>query len=441
METSSKLLQPLIMNEDTSPQFSGLPYRQIADEVQTPVWILDRERLSANIDAFKSAQAGFAASETRTFYSLKTNYLPTVLETVRRAGWGADVVSSYELELAHRAGFSGTDIVYNGPFKTLPDLVRCAVEGILVNLDSPADARTASEAARVSGTTLEVGIRLTSPRSPYDGSLRRHQSKFGMLPTSADLDEVVGIIDMSNLRLVGVHCHLGSQIVSEEPYLGALKPVLDAVSTLAASHPIRTVNIGGGFGVPGISRVAVPMQDPSRPGEAEADFTFVAPDLRSWFESLSASWPTATDSSVELACEPGRVIVSDAMTILCTVVSIKQGASGKIVIVDGGVNLLPTAGPAESHAITFLGREVGYERAMVGGPLCYEGDVYSFDQLIPSDLAVGDLVLIHDAGAYSVTRSTSFNQLRAPVVEVSPNGYRVARRRETVMDLMIFDIE
>ncbi len=146
-------------------------------------------------------------------------------------------------------------------------------------------------------------------------------------------------------------------------------------------------------------------------------------------------------SDVTIACEPGRILVSDAISLLSRVVSVKDVGDGTWVVLDGGVNLLPTAGVGEEHEIVALGKEdTPRSSFMVGGPLCYEQDVFSYSQSLAQDIAVGDLVEIRDAGAYSITRATSFIRPRAPVVATANGRSELCWRRETGADIFSFRV-
>jgi hypothetical protein len=158
---------------------------------------------------------------------------------------------------------------------------------------------------------------------------------------------------------------------------------------------------------------------------------------------------------MHLQCEPGRVLVSDAMSLLVRVVSVKEYGRGfgSWVVVDGGLNLMPTAGPHEGHRVELV-RQRSADTAdaapvsvMLGGPLCYEGDVFDYAARFPRIPRVGDLIVIHDSGAYTVSRSTNFIRPRAAVIAIGETasapgqlstawkvGYALRRFRARVVD-------
>jgi diaminopimelate decarboxylase len=217
---------------------------------------------------------------------------------------------------------------------------------------------------------------------------------------------------------------------------------VEKICELAADPRFRgnleVINLGGGFGVPGIKRhrsgpIAELLKEQGAGDLVDQTQRF---DIDRFAAGVSEALERHRLADLELACEPGRVIVSDAITLLTQVVSVKEIGEGTWVILDGGVNLLPTAGPGEEHEMVVVGRE-GSPRSefMVAGPLCYDQDVFSHRQSLSADVAVGDLIEIRDAGAYSITRATNFIRGRAPVVAVSGDAAELCWARESSEDV------
>ncbi|WP_405163223.1 alanine racemase [Nocardia sp. NBC_01499] len=406
----------------------------------TPVYVLDLDRLRANL----TAVAGDLSPDT-VLYSLKTNHLPAVTEVVRDHGFGVDVVSGYELRAALRAGFPPEKIVFNGPVKTVDEL-RAAVEhGVYVNIDGAEEIDTLAEFAASRGEPIPVGLRVFPPQDIYAGTLplpeRTTPSKFGWPLATADADRLVAAIrDRPQLRLTGLHCHLGSQIVSVPALLEALGTVIAWAAKLREQTPLVHLNLGGGFGVPGIQRLKGAVAGLSQvqaakedPGEQES---FSSAALAEGVRALLDRYGLG---DLRVIWEPGRAVVSDAMTLLTRVAAVKRTVPGTWVLLDGGLNLLPTAGVAERHRYEALRREAPDVSYFLGGPLCYEGDVFSLDAGLPGDIRRGDFVAVRDAGAYSTTRATSFNRPRVGVVAVSGGAAELVWRAETDEDIFRFD--
>jgi diaminopimelate decarboxylase len=375
-------------------------------------------------------------------FSLKTNFLPALLAELRGLGFGVDVVSDYELVMALRAGFTGPEIIVNGPAKS-PELLRRAVDlGCFVNVDTVEELHALASVAEDVGEVLPVGLRLSSPIDPYTGRERVVPSKFGAPVGSPYTAELLEFLDQSPcLKLSGLQAHLGSQMVDQDHVIAALDPILELAGQLRRHHDLDRVNLGGGIGVSGISRQAAGPADPSRPQRGGADFRFVRPDLTSWFAALDERWDQHGLRGLRMVLEPGRAVASRCMELLMRVTTVRRDGVACSVGVDGGVNLMPTAGPAEAHRIRFPGRAGLPVDSVIGGPLCYEGDLWSFAAPVPEDVGLGDMVVVADAGAYSLTRASSFNQTRAPVIQVGPGeSSALVWRRETVDDVLAFAV-
>jgi diaminopimelate decarboxylase len=421
--------------------------QDIAAAYGSPAYVLDLERLDANYEAFAAAWER-ASCPISVFYSVKTNYLPIVCRRLRQHGAGADVVSGNELDVALAAGFPGKRIVLNGPMKTPEEIERAVALEALINVDALGDIDILEEQARRSGRHLEVGLRVNPSLSPYtspdpsyaqQARLAARRSKFGWpLHTGAAASVADRIRSSPHLRLSGLHCQLGSQVTDTDAFLAAVEKVCEFATTPGFQDDLRTLNLGGGFGVSGIKRHRLgPIGEMLREHGAERlvnqpqEF-----DLGLFARGIAEALERHRLGTVELACEPGRILVSDAISLLTTVVSLKDIGEGTWVILDAGVNLLPTAGPGEEHEMTVVGREGSKRSAfMVAGPLCYDQDVFSHHQLLADDIAVGDLVEVRDAGAYSITRATNFIRGRAPVVATAGGVTELCWSRESSEDV------
>lgn len=421
---------------------AGLAADQLAalgEQYGTPVYVLDLDRFEQNLISLSTALA-----PDRVYYSLKTNYLPDLLGVVRRLGLGVDVVSGYELRAALTAGFSGRDIVFNGPVKSAAELELAVSAGAFVNIDSEDEIEALGQLARDRRLEIEVGLRVFPPDDVYrTGPARKRRavpSKFGWPIEGGDADRMVArISSTAGLRLTGIHCHLGSQIINEHALLAAIGSVLDWLGAAELTQRLTLLNLGGGFGVAGIRRHygVTPGLSQVRPVEPAGD-PRRALDTHALSDSVRALLGARGMSGLAVCWEPGRAAVSDAMTLLTRVSGVKHTTYGSWVVLDGGLNLLPTAGVAEEHQIRAL-RHGARERAfMVGGPLCYEGDVFSLNTSLPADIQRGDLVTVHDAGAYSISRATSFNRPRAAVVAVTGGESRLCWRAEEDADIFGF---
>ena len=424
---------------------------KMAVQFGTPTHVLDMNRLAANYRKFKS-EFEKGGLDCAILYSIKTNYLPNLVSALKEQGCGADVVSGYEMELALKLEFPGAQITFNGPHKTAAELARALDAGVFINLDSADEAVRLNKIAEDRGRPVDVGLRLNPGIAIYRGADPTYnemagraaiQSKFGYTVDDGAAAAAGEISRLSHLRITGFHCHLGSQITDADAFAQALERIFAFASQFSEGDPVERINIGGGFGVGGIRRERRgPLRtlmafygcdnlDAQNEGFALQDFARTVSSLRAQYGL----------NGTQFYCEPGRAIVSDAMALLATVSSVKETGGVRWVILDAGLNLMPTIAMHEDHGI----REVepsGAPKSLfrVGGPLCYEGDVLAMGKLLSDDIAEGDLVLIENSGAYTVSRGTNFIRPRAAVVALDGTEFSLCWRREEFADVFSFSV-
>ncbi|MET9800110.1 alanine racemase [Streptomyces sp. NPDC006368] len=422
----------------------------LAERHSTPFHVLDCARLDEAADRLDGVLATMGRP-TRVYYSVKTNYLPFILRRLAARGMGADVVSGYELDAALAAGFDPADIVFNGPVKTEEELATAVRHGVRVHIDGEQEIEALERLAARAGHEVEVGIRISSgvPVSTSSDPSYRAQaataalrSRFGWPAGSAELARIVGAIaDSPHLRLTAVHAHLSSQIVHEDLLLRALERVVHEAAGLHRRFGLDEVNIGGGFGVPGIRRprtgplTALWTLQGGTPVPDEEPFLDIARVLPAVDRLLERSGLRG----VRLACEPGRWLVSDAMSMVTRVMSRKELPDARWLILDGGNNVAPWAGTGEVHRMEPIGRTYSSRHSTwsVSGPLCYENDIHATAVDLPDDIGVGDLLCLRDTGAYSLGRSNNFIRTRAAVVAVDGESETVVWRAESGADVFL----
>lgn len=447
------------MTTTTSDATAQRDWEGWAAQYGTPTHVLDTSRLHANVRALKQAWKRLIVP-MEILYSVKTNYLPFLLRTLRDEVDGADVVSGYELRAAVKAGYPASRICFNGPMKTEDEIDEALRHGAVVHVDSPSDLDAIERASR--GRTIEIGVRVhpgtnvyDSPDPTFESAARKRASnaKFGWPLGSPGLDRLLQRIHASDrVRLTRLHAHLGSQITDADRMLGGLDAVFAFCAHQRQRFPIEVVNIGGGFGVSGIFRhrhgalyALRELHGDAPPGQPRQ-----AMDVHALAEGINARLHAHRLAQLRLQCEPGRVLVSDAMSLLVRVVSVKDygGGLGTWVVVDGGLNLMPTAGPHEEHRVELVtprsadAAESTPVRVMLGGPLCYEGDVFDYAAQFPRMPRVGDLIVLRDSGAYTVSRSTNFIRPRAAVIAIGATSSAplLCWRRETDDDIFQFAV-
>jgi len=428
---------------------------RVASEVGTPLFLYDPQVLHR---CYREMSEPLRDRRMRSLiaYSYKTNFLPAICAELHRLGAGAEIVAPPELDLVRRLGVPADATIVNGVLKTESMLEHAVDPGCrIVNLESSNEVELLSRLARERGRQIDVGVRVNPSVYPFDGPVSDDwmsaAQKFGHdLDDGSAFEFCSRVARTSGLRLRGLHFHLGSQITCAAPYAEALRKIDALVRTLLDSAvEIDMIDIGGGFGGRGVRRTHRDLYDAATTEERVALRRRLAdgPDGFPWNElaSLLAGW--IGTRPITLILEPGRALVGESMRFLTRVCAVKRSRDREWAIVDGGVSHLPTLGPNEQHRVEILDRDgvrATSERGSdvqqaFAGPACHRGDVFAMDLPVARAPRVGDLLVIHDVGAYSLSMSNSFNAYRAPVVELRGRDARVVWRRETGDDVFHFD--
>lgn len=430
---------------------------RIAEAHKTPTFVYSDTFFAAKTAQFVN-NWGKAFKNTRIYLSYKTNYLPMLCNTAHKLSLGADVVSGYELSHAFRNCPHGP-IVFNGPLKRRHELAEAAKADVMINIDLAEEIDILSE-LRSSGeiATAKLGLRVNPGEPVFDApdssfvethGFRQRTSKFGWPTDDGQALAMAKKIQEAGFIVSAIHAHLNSQITNTGLLLKALTKVLDfAVELRAEGFPLEEINVGGGFGVSGMCRektgwwsaLKVHMGE-AIPNEPDASF-----DMTSFTDDLNNILKSRNLQDLMISCEPGRYLMSESMALLTCVVGVKHLPERTWLIIDGGLNILPTAAFGETRRLRFFrgDQELVVKEddpiCAIGGPLCYEGDIIMAQARIPKNLKSGDLVLLSDAGAYTISRSTNFNQSRAAVVARDGGAGQLVWRRETYDDIFSYAV-
>lgn len=390
---------------------------QIADEVGTPFYCYSEKTLQRHISVFKEA---FAPISHLICYSVKANSNLAVLDALVKEGAGFDIVSRGELERVKRVGCVPEKVVYSGVGKRV-DEIRAALDfGILMfNVESRSELLRINSVAGDMGKIAPIAIRVNpdvDPKThPYISTGMR-TNKFGIAFDKA-LPLYKEAAAMANIDVLGMDCHIGSQLTSLEPFVDALKRVLVLENKLLkAGIKLKYLDLGGGLGIP---------------YEEEK----IPPHPEHYAEVLMAE---LANRDITLILEPGRVIAGNAGVLVTKVEYIKDGEEKRFIITDAGMNdLLRPALYEAYHAVQPVKRRFGSEESVcdVVGPICESGDYFARDRLLP-EFQEGELMAVHSAGAYGFVMSGNYNS-RPRVAEVMVRGdkFQVVRRRETIEQL------
>ncbi|MEU3512248.1 diaminopimelate decarboxylase [Streptomyces longwoodensis] len=408
----------------------GVLLPELADRFGTPVYVLDeaevRDRCRTYRDAFPDAEVLYAA---------KAFLCRAMIHWMDQEGLGLDVCSAGELELAVTAGFPAERIVLHGNAKSPRDLETALRLGVgRIVIDSPVEIARLAAAVGPRGHQ-EVMVRVVPGISAGGHDKIRtgtEDRKFGLSISDGYAQHAIArILDQPQLRLTGLHCHLGSQITSVKPYLAAVRRMVGLMSRLRDQHGVvlPELDLGGGHGIA------------YRPGEPSLDLTALARKVRA---ELAGACAAAGLAVPRLIIEPGRAIAGSAGIALYRVLAVKRTGPRTYVAVDGGMSDNPR--PAlygVRYAPRLLGRrtDAGRARVTVVGRHCEAGDVLAADVDLPADVRPGDLLAVPVAGAYHLSMASGYNLVgRPPVVAVRDGRARLLVRRESLDDIRSRDV-
>lgn len=411
-----------------------VPVAELAAAYGTPLFVYSQATLLHHLDELQRA---FAPADPLICYSIKTNPNIHLARLMGEHGSGFDVTSGGELYRALAAGGIGPKIVFAGVGKTDDELRYGLGSGVtLFNVESQAELHALADVAKSVGKTAPVALRV-NPDLPPKTHTKTDTSvkgvKFG-LDIETVLEVAQGVVDNPNVQVVGLHMHLGSPILSAEPYRAGSAKAVDLIGKLRAQgHSIRFLNMGGGFGIHYRKQEALPAT-------AFAEVIL----------------PAVTAAGCKLILEPGRFIVGNAGILVSRVIFTKESGGKRFVIQDGGMNDLirptlydafhriwPVAPPPDVPAPPedYEAEIAGTQPADVVGPVCETGDFFARNRRLPP-LDRGDLLAVFSAGAYGMAMSSNYNSRpRAAEVLVDGRTHRLIRRRETYEDLVRAELE
>lgn len=418
----------------------------------TPLFVYDDHYFRSWAQRFTQVWRG-AFPNSKVYLSYKTNYLPALCRTAHELGIGADVVSGYELEHASRLCPAGP-LCFNGPQKRADELEKAVKLGATINIDLEEEIETL-ERLRKSGRidNAVLGLRVNPGQAVFSASdesfisahtYRQRTSKFGWPIRTGEARRLAERLYASGFSFRSLHAHLNSQITDERLFLSSVDQILDFVVELRTRGvAIEELNLGGGYGVPGMQRKKhgwwsemKQSMNEDLPKESHQGF-----NLPLFVNELAQRLSAQGLGEMVISAEPGRYLMSASMVMCAKVLGIKRIPERTWVVMDGGLNIMPTAAFGEKRRLRFFRKErelnlgSSYETVSLGGPLCYEGDVIMAEAVVPTGLKEGDVIAISDAGAYTVSRSTNFNQPRAAVAMRDGSTGTLAWRRESYDDI------
>jgi diaminopimelate decarboxylase len=394
----------------------GVPLSAVAERVGTPCYVYSLATLRRHFRVFDEA---FESIPHLVCFSVKSNSNLAVLRTFAREGSGFDIVSGGELFRALKAGADPGKIVFSGVGKTAGEIRYALAAGILMlNVESPGELDAINSVAGQLGAKARVALRVNpdvDPKTHPYISTGLKKSKFG-IDIQRSLEDYRRARSLPHIEVVGVDCHIGSQLTTVPPFVDALERIHDLVGRLQAENfQIRYLDMGGGLGI---------TYNDEKP-----------PEPRHYAGALTEG---LRDLDVTLLLEPGRVIVGNAGILLTRVLYLKSTNEKNFVVVDGGMNDLIRPALYGSYQAVQPVRPRNGPRftADVVGPVCESGDFFAKDRDLPA-IEPGDLLAVMSAGAYGFVMASNYNtRPRPPEVLVDGEQLHIVRARETLEDLV-----
>ena len=394
-----------------------VPVQKIAAEIGTPFYLYSHATLTRHFKAFNEA---FDGIDRLICFSAKANTNLAILKLFATLGCGLDIVSGGELYRGIQAGFAPNRIVYSGVGKRIDEIDYALKSEIMMfNMESSDELKLINQRAGKLKKKAAVAIRVNpdvDPKThPYISTGLR-KNKFGIdIEAAIEGYQLAGSLE--HVEVVGIDCHIGSQITEAGPFVDALQSIKALVNHLKVELGIhiKYIDMGGGLGIT--------YGDETPPSLKEYATGFLA-----HLEGVD----------LKLILEPGRVLVGNAGILITRVLYKKPGSAKDFIIVDAGMNdlLRPTLYNA-FHAIEPVVRsEAALSVADVVGPICESGDFFAVDRNL-ADVDGGELLAVMSTGAYGFVMSSNYcSRPRVAEVMVKDGQYKVVKRRESYQDLV-----
>ena len=410
---------PHLAYQQGNLHLEGVAIDKLADQYGTPLFVYSKAAMLAALAAY---QAGLAGRNAQICYAMKANSSLGVLQVFAEAGCGFDIVSGGELDRVIAVGGDVRKVIFSGVGKTRAEMRQALQAGIACfNVESEAELDVLSSIAvnmkLVAPVSIRVNPNVDARTHPYI-STGLKDNKFGVAHVDA-LRIYRHAATLPGLRVVGIDCHIGSQITEISPYLDAMDRVLDLVASIeAAGIAIEHIDFGGGLGID---------YNQDTPPAADA-----------LWRALLAKLDARGYGNRKLMLEPGRSLVGNAGVCLTEVLYLKPGEQKNFCVIDAAMNDLPRPAMYQAfHAIVPLvqGRDMPAVNYDVVGPVCESGDWIGRDRALA--VQAGDRLAVLSAGAYCMSMASNYNTRgRAAEVLVDGAQAQLIRSRETSADQM-----
>jgi diaminopimelate decarboxylase len=415
---------------------------RVAEQFGTPTYVYSAGTI---LDHYTRLDAALAPLDHLICYAVKANSNRAILNLLVRAGAGFDIVSGGELFRVLAAGGDPATCTFAGVGKSGGEIEYALKQGVYsFNVESEAELDLIEYIARATKMRAPIALRVNPDIDPHTHhyiSTGSHENKFGIA-----LDQVSAVYEraagMSNIEIVGVQMHIGSQITEAKPFASAIKKVAPLVRDLKSRYAIKFFSIGGGMGI--IYRRALESGSGKWWHDHAPACAGSAFSVRDYAEAIL---PPLHDLGIRILVEPGRFLIGNAGVLLTRVCYLKQTRNKKFAIVDAGMNdLIRPALYQSYHEIvpveeTKNQRKRKISKIDIVGPVCESGDFFALDREMP-ELREGNLLAIMSTGAYGFVMASNYNSRPLPAETlVRDDKFTLIRTRQTWDDLVCSEVD
>jgi diaminopimelate decarboxylase len=426
----------LKINDRNHLEIGGCDCVELAKEYGTPLYVMDEDLIRRNCRKYREAMNKHYNGNGLVLYASKALSTMAICRIVEQEGLGLDVVSGGELYTALKAGFPMDKVYFHGNNKTIQEIEMAIDNNIKrIVVDNIEELQNINKIAGKRGKTINISFRIKPGIDAHTHDFVQTgqiDSKFGVALENGEALEFVRIaLTMPNIKVVGVHCHIGSQIFELEPFKLAASVLLDFISEVKEKLglEIAELNLGGGFGIRYVTE--------DNPIEYDNYIESVSLVVKSICSEKGLKFPF-------ILMEPGRSIVGPAGITLYSVGSVKDIKNvRKYVSVDGGMTDNPRYALYQSQYHAVIANRPDAKKTgkvTIAGKCCESGDILIKDIAMP-DIMAGDILAILATGAYNYSMSSNYNRIpRPPIILVKDGKSRVIVKREDYEDITRNDI-
>jgi diaminopimelate decarboxylase len=424
------------INEKNHLEIGGCDCIDLANTYGTPLYVIDENLLRENCRIYKNAIEKYYEGKGLAVYAGKALCTTAICKIIEQEGLGLDVVSGGELYTAITAGFPMDKVYFHGNNKTCEELI-LAIENNVgrIVIDNKEELVMVNEIASKLDKKVDVSFRIKPGVAPDTHDFIKTgqiDSKFGMAIENGEAFEIISMaLELSNLNVMSVHCHIGSQILNLEPFKLTAKVMLEFIAELKEKLgiEIEELNLGGGLGIK--------YTKEDEPTEYDYHIKSVSEVVKSICGQKGIKLP-------KIVMEPGRSIVASAGITLYRVGSVKDIENvRKYVAVDGGMTDNPRYAMYQAKYDAVIANkpdETKTEKVTIAGKSCESGDILIKDIMLPK-VSSGDVLAVLATGAYNYSMSSNYNRIpRPPIVLVKDGKARIIVKREDYKDVIRNDI-